>query len=75
MAEETKVREHQWTQVTLTPVEVVGLHADGEPALFATAEGEVKAFCMLCHIGLTDMAVGTECPGYDEDENEVQPEC
>lgn len=59
-------RRHVWTEMSITPVEVLGLDDDGEPVIVSTEDPEVGVGCFACDIGLTAENMDSECEGEQD---------
>jgi hypothetical protein len=57
---------HRWVEMTITPVEVVGVDREGEPVIFPTAAPSPRYGCNECLTGLNPNILTEECPGRDE---------
>lgn len=59
----SKVMKHQWTEMKVTPVDVVII--DGEVHILSSGkESQVTVGCFRCNMGLSE-GVEVECPGHD----------
>lgn len=66
MPEQTKVREHQWVEMTVTPVTILGVDDHGHPVVMPTPmkETQTTVGCFACNMGL-DEGLTVACPGQD----------
>jgi hypothetical protein len=64
--------KHDWRQWTMTPVEPIGVMADGSPSVVQRTDGEAetKIFCMVCMTGLNPTTMQQDCPGEPEDDDD-----
>jgi hypothetical protein len=60
------VRRHQWMSLKFTPVEPLGLDAEGEPAILHVGDMEERVACTVCLLGLRADNMDTECPGEEQ---------
>lgn len=64
MNNEVQVREHQWVEMTVTPV-VLLTGDEGQPVPVASGkEPQVTIGCFACNMGM-DEGFGISCPGQD----------
>jgi hypothetical protein len=69
-----KVRQHQWTKIKITPVEVLpGLNPGDEPVVIVDpdkeqASDEVTQYgCFACLAPLSNDMMAVECPGESDE--------
>lgn len=75
MQPDTQTKFHQWMQMSITPVEVMGYDANGEPVAIPTMEPDVRFGCFKCLAPLTRETQHAECTDpLDEDHQGLNPD-
>ena len=65
MSAETKMRQHQWVEMVVTPVDVLPDMDEGHPVTVPSgATPKVTVGCFSCNMGLSE-GFGIPCPGQD----------
>ena len=61
MQADTTTKQHQWTQMAIVPVTVMGFDGEDNPVAVPTMEPDVRIGCFKCLVGLTPDTQYAEC--------------